>query len=89
MKLIKSPITGKKWRAIFNDGSHEDFGAAGYQDYTQHKDKKRRDSYRRRHIKDLLTKDPKRAGFLSWYILWNEPTIEASLRDYKSRFGDI
>lgn len=88
MKLIKSPNPKKKWRALFDDGTHTDFGAAGYEDYTQHHDKARRDNYRRRHAGDLMTKDPKRAGFLSMFILWGESTsLEENLRRYKSKFN--
>ena len=59
-----------------SDGRHRatKFGARGYEDYTIHKDKKRRERYRIRHQKDLLTKDPTRAGFLSYYILWGRYT---------------
>lgn len=38
MKIIKSPITTKKWRAIFktNDGKEKttDFGSSGMRDFT-------------------------------------------------------
>ena len=89
MRLEPSPLKGKKWRAVFKDGGHTDFGDAKYQDYTQHGDEKRRELYRIRHKKDLDTKDPRRAGFLSYYILWGESTsIAENLRQYKSRFGD-
>ena len=39
MKIIlkKSPNKKKKFRVIFPDDSHVDFGAAGYSDYTKHK----------------------------------------------------
>ena len=46
------------------------FGAKGYEDYTTHHDRARREKYRRRHQKDLQTRDPTRAGFLSYYLLW-------------------
>jgi hypothetical protein len=94
MKLIRvedSPIDGKKWRAIFRDGDkikHTDFGASGYEDYTQHHDKERRILYRERHQKDLKTDDPTRAGFLSYYILWGDSTdIKRNISSYKKRFS--
>ena len=89
MRVEQSPLKTKKWRATFKDGTHTDFGDPKYEDYTQHKDEKRRELYKQRHKKDLETRDPKRAGFLSYYLLWNLPTLEASLRDYKKRFGDV
>lgn len=89
MKVVASPIKTKKWRAIFKDGKHTDFGDPNYQDFTQHRDEKRREMYKQRHKKDLETGDPRRAGFLSYYILWSKPTIEEAVRDYKNRFGDL
>jgi hypothetical protein len=90
-KIIDSPIKGKKLRAIFynEDGKtkHTDFGAEGMEDYTIHHDKERRKRYWDRHKKDLETDDPTRAGFLSWYILWNKKSIKASVADYKNRFN--
>ncbi len=86
-KIIRSPNSLKKYRAFFNDGSHSDFGASGYEDFTQHKDENRKERYRIRHKKDLDTKDPTRSGYLSYYILWNKPSFDASVADYKKRFN--
>jgi hypothetical protein len=75
-------------RATFNidDKKHTtDFGAAGMSDYTLHHDKERRSRYITRHIKDLRTNDPTRAGYLSMYILWNKPSVKGSIIDYKKR----
>lgn len=92
LRVIRSPKEGKKWRAVFQSESgrekNVDFGAAGMQDYTQHHDKERRERYRTRHRKDLQTKDPTRAGFLSYYVLWGESTsFDQNLADYRRRFG--
>lgn len=85
---IKKLSSGeKKYIATFTNGRTTRFGAKGYEDYTTHKDPKRREAYRKRHAGDLQTKDPTRAGFLSWYILWNKPTLEESIKDYKKRFN--
>jgi hypothetical protein len=56
--------------------------------YIDHKDKKIRAAYRARHKKDLETGDFKRAGFLSYYLLWGDKTtLEGNLKDYKKRFN--
>ena len=87
MRLIASPRKEKKWRAEFDDSTHTDFGDATMEDYTQHHDKERREAYRSRHAKDLKTGDPRRAGYLSYYILWGESTsLAKNLADYKRRF---
>jgi len=64
------------------------FGNQGSQDYIlSGGDDKLKNAYRARHMKDLETHDPTRAGFLSWYVLWNLPSFTASVADYKKRFN--
>lgn len=92
VNIEKSPNEKKKWRANFYDKEkdkkkHTDFGASGMDDFTITKDEERKRLYQIRHKKDLETGDPMRAGFLSYYILWNKPTITASVRDYKNKFN--
>jgi len=57
-------------------------------DYTITKDKEQRERYRTRHKKDLETKDPTRAGYLSYYILWGDNTsIRENIKNYKKKFN--
>lgn len=49
VKIIRSPNTKKKFRAILEDGRTVDFGARGYSDYTKHKNPSRMRSYVLRH----------------------------------------
>ena len=75
------------------------FGSFGYRDFTLINDKNSKfylpktldrnvvkDSYLRRHQKDLKTNDPTRPGYLSYYLLWNKKTFSSSLKDFKKRF---
>ena len=94
MKLISiEPLTGSKYKylAVFKkpDGTYKKthFGASGYTDFILSGDTKKRDAYRARHAKDLDTGDFTRAGYLSWWILWNKPSLAASIADYKKRFN--
>tara|TARA_R110000868_G_scaffold411613_1_gene705904 strand:- start:1209 stop:1478 length:270 start_codon:yes stop_codon:yes gene_type:complete len=88
MKLVRSPNPEKKWRAEFDDGTHTDFGSAGADDYILTGDKDARMRFRIRHKKDLRTRDPKRAGYLSYYLLWGESTsLAENLAAYKRRFN--
>jgi hypothetical protein len=86
MHLEKANDGKHKYKAVFDDGKTTKFGAVGYTDYTLSRNKSKRDAYRSRHEKDLSTGDPRRAGFLSYYILWNKETVADSLADYKRRF---
>lgn len=64
------------------------FGAKGMDDWTITHDKEQRERYRQRHKKDLATKDPTRAGFLSYYLLWGDSTsLSENIRAFKQRFG--
>lgn len=94
IEIKKSSNKSKKWRAVFEiekDGKIStkttDFGQRGAEDYTIHKTLARRNRYIDRHMKDVATNDPIRAGYLSLYILWNYPSFNGSLRDYKRRLG--
>lgn len=87
VRLTASPRAGKKWRAVFDDGTHTDFGGAGYSDFTQHRDPARRDRYLARHARREAWDDFRSAGALSRWVLWNLPTLRASLADYRRRFG--
>lgn len=87
LRVIHAKNPAKKWRAEFSDGKAVEFGSAGMDDYTITGDKAQRDRYRARHKVDLLTDDPRRAGFLSWYILWGESTDMArNIATYKRMF---
>lgn len=95
MKLIKigeSSRKDKKMMAVFDvdgNGKHKTvhFGAAGYSDFTQNHDEKRKERYLARHAKNEDWKDPTTAGALSRFVLWNKPTIAGSVRDFKNRFS--
>ncbi len=90
VKIEKLNNDKKKYQAIFQNIETEKikktkFGASGYSDYTIHKDKERRNNYIQRHKKDLKTKEYTKPGYLSMFILWNKPTLKASIADYKKR----
>jgi hypothetical protein len=78
----------KKYKAYFkNKNLTVHFGASGYSDYTIHKDDKRKDAYIKRHDVNENFNDPYSAGALARWILWNKKTLNASIADYKRKFG--
>jgi hypothetical protein len=95
MKLVsvkKSPLANKRYRATFEDSEgnqkHTDFGDPTMENYTIHKNALRKASYQARHRKDLETKDPTRAGYLSMFLLWGPSTsLEKNIELYKKRFN--
>jgi hypothetical protein len=97
MKIVEAqPKTGKRFTAIFrlHKGGKvikiTHFGQRNPKQgtYIDHGDKKKRDAYRARHKKDLDTKDFKRAGFLSYWLLWGDSTsLNKNIEDYKKKFN--
>jgi hypothetical protein len=87
--LYKSPRVEKKFRAELDNGRKVDFGAVGYSDYTIHKDYDRMKLYEIRHKKrENWTKTGiASAGFWSKWLLWNKPSLPASIKDTEKRFG--
>jgi len=89
VKIVMSPLKTKKYRAIFKDGTHTDFGASSYEDFTTSKDIKRKERYLKRHSAREDWTDGKSAGALSRFILWNLPSLRDSIADYKKRFPTL
>lgn len=55
--------------------------------YIDHGNKKLRAAYRARHKNDLDTKDFKRAGYLSYYLLWGDTTsLKKNIELFKNKF---
>ena len=97
MKIVEAQAkTGKGFTAIFREHKGgkiikiTHFGQRNPKKgtYIDHGDKKIRDAYRARHKSDLDTKDFKRAGFLSYFLLWgNHKTLKKNIEDYKKKFN--
>ena len=87
----KSDKPNKKYYIITNDNKKVYFGAAGYSDFTIHKDEARKQRYIDRHKKNEFKYWNKSgidtASFWSRFLLWNLPTITASYHDIKKRFN--
>jgi len=93
MRLINikpSDKPNKKYMALFED-KHEFrivyFGASGYTDYTTNHDDEKKRLYLLRHRKNENWNNPMTSGALSRWILWNKPTLNESISDFKRRFN--
>ena len=84
----KSDKPEKKYYIITESGKKIYFGQAGASDFTQHKDEARKQRYINRHRKNENRNKSgiDTAGFWSFWLLWNKPTIKASYGDIKKRF---
>ena len=86
--LSKSTRVGKKYMVKVEDKIIH-FGQAGASDYTEHKDKERKQRYLARHKnRENWTKSGiNTAGFWSRWLLWGEPTIAASIKKIQKKFN--
>jgi hypothetical protein len=67
--LYLSTSKHKKYMVFNEDGKKVHFGSILYQDYTKHKDKKRRDNFRNRNRR-WKDADKFTPAHLSYYLLW-------------------
>ena len=89
--IIKpSTRNDKRYVVVMNDGkmSHH-FGSKTYENYTDHGDDKRKESYLARHkTRENWDKDGiHTSGFWSRWLLWNQKSLVKSARDIEKRFG--
>jgi len=94
MKLLSiKPSTkdDKKYMATFETDAGRTktthFGAKGYDDFIKSKNEVKKAAYIARHKVNENFQNPTTAGALSRWILWNKPTLSASIADYKRKFN--
>lgn len=90
-QLLKG-IGKKKFKMVFYDELRNkiksiSFGDIGYEDYTQHHDMNRQQSYIHRHSAREDFNNPMTAGALSRWILWSRPSLTEAYKAYRQRFG--
>jgi len=88
---VEKATDGKhKWVGVFEGETTRriPFGAVGYEDYTQHKNPLRRDSYLARHRTRENWNSPMSAGALSRHILWGDSTsFQRNVASFRRRFS--
>ena len=97
-KLIsfsRSDIPEKKYKVVIERDGREKtihFGASGYKDYTsfgalEREQRKRNYISRHKSKEDWSASGIDTAGFWAKHILWNLPTVSASLAQTRRAFG--
>ena len=91
IEISKSNKKDKKLKAVIDGKKTIHFGQAGASDYTKHKDPDRKYNYISRHKKNENwgKTGVDTAGFYSKHVLWNKPTLEASVNDLNKRFSGM
>lgn len=94
VEITKSNRNDKRFQAVFSDEKTgkkiktTQFGLKNPKigTFIDHKNIKLKENYLKRHKKNENWNDFESAGSLSRYILWNKPTFQESLKDYKRIF---
>ena len=91
IEISKSNRSDKKFKAVIDGKKTIHFGAEGASDFTKHKDESRKANYIKRHKKNENwgKTGVDTAGFMSKNLLWNKPTLEASINDLNKRFSGM
>ena len=90
--ITKSKNSSKKKYDARIDGTKTvSFGEKGASDFTKHKNTDRKEAYIARHKarEDWNKSGAKTAGFYNKHVLWNKPTLKASIDDINKRFKDL
>ena len=89
--LTKSKKPDKKYDARTDGSKTISFGQKGATDFTKHKNTDRKEAYIARHEarEDWTKTGAKTAGFWSANVLWNKPTLKASIDDINKRFKGL
>ena len=87
--IMKSNNPKKKYDAIINGSKRISFGAAGYSDYTMHKDEKRKELYIKRHAnEDWTRQNVASPAWLSRRIMWENKTLVEAIRHANTMYRD-
>ena len=90
ISIKRSHNPKKKYDAIINGSKTISFGAAGYSDYTIHKDDKRRELYIKKHSnEDWTRQNVASPAFLSRWILWEKKTLSEAIRHVNTMYKDV
>ena len=90
MNIVITPSnkSAKKFTAKIDDKKTIHFGAKLYEDYTMHRDDKRKKAYLARHKHDNYN-NPNYAGFYSTNLLWKKPTLKESIQATNKKYKNI
>jgi hypothetical protein len=85
VEIMPGQRPGKEYTALISQANARvravHFGAAGAQQYPDHRDDNKKRAWLARHSPRGRWDDPFSAGFWSRWLLWNKNTLEASARD--------
>ena len=84
--ITPSKKSDKKFDAVIDGKKTVSFGSSKHSDFTKHGSEARKQRYLDRHKARENWNDPTTAGALSKHVLWNKPSIAASVKDMDKQF---
>ena len=88
--ISKSKNKNKKYQAEVNGKKTVHFGDSRYEDYTQHKDSKRKENYISRHSNEDWSKSNIASpAFMSRYVLWEKDTLKKSIDNLNNKYKNV
>ena len=83
--LTRAPAP-HKYKVVIDGKKTVRFGAQGYNDNTKTGDDKAKRAYIARHRVTEDWSNYKTSGFWAKHLLWNKPTLQASIKDVERRY---
>lgn len=91
VSITPSDRAEKRYKAVFTDTDNSKktvhFGYKNGSTYIDHKKKDKKEAWVKRHSVRGTFNDYKSASSLAYHILWNKPTLQESIKDYKNKFN--
>ena len=88
--ISKSDNKNKKMMAVIDGKKTVHFGHSSYEDFTTHKNSKRRDNYIARTSKqDHSKQNVASPAWMSRFILWEKPTLKGAVESANKKYKDI
>ena len=88
MFIKPSTRKGKRYMAVFHDGTTIHFGQEGGSTFIDHKDEAKRKAYIARHRVNEDFNNPKTAGSLAYHLLWGTTTsLSKNIAIFKRKFN--
>ena len=86
-ELSKSSKQGKRYKVVIDGKKTIHFGAKDGSTFIDHKNTETKSNWIARHKVRENWNDKKTAGFWAKHLLWNKPTLSASIKSTENKFN--
>ena len=90
IEINKSNRKINKYKAVIDGKNEIHFGHSSYQDFTTHKDPKRKENYiARTSNQDHSKANIASPSWMSRFILWEKPTLKSAIDNANKMYKDV